>query len=98
MVNNRQLMLYDHPDLKKAAAGANAKELGNRLIFLKKASGRAKIDLLVALSNCADEAIFRKKQWRRNPFMAITGDGAGGYRMIKGRDRADSYGGDDLTI
>ena len=37
-------------------AGASAKELGNGLIFLKKASGRARIDLLVALSNCADEA------------------------------------------
>jgi hypothetical protein len=56
MVSNRQLMLYDHPDLRKAAAGASAKELGNGLLFLKKASGRAKIDLLVALSNVADEA------------------------------------------
>jgi hypothetical protein len=55
MVNNRELMLYEDPDLRRAAAGANARELGNGLIFLKKA-GRAKIDLLVALSNVANVA------------------------------------------
>lgn len=56
LVNARQLVLYDDPDLNRAAAGASAKELGNGLVFLKKASGRSKIDLLVALSNVADEA------------------------------------------
>lgn len=55
MTANRELVLYDHPDLRSAASGAYAKELGNGLIFLQKA-GRAKIDLLVALANCADEA------------------------------------------
>lgn len=55
-VVNRELVLYDDPDVRKAAAGANAKELGNGLIFLKKA-GRAKIDLLIALSNCAADAL-----------------------------------------
>ncbi len=58
MVNNRQLILYDAPELRQMTAGADAKELGNGLVFLKKASGRAKIDLLVALSNCADEAAY----------------------------------------
>jgi phage terminase large subunit-like protein len=56
LVSNRQLVLYDHPDLRRAASGAHAKELGNGLLFLQKAGGRAKIDLLVALSNCANEA------------------------------------------
>ena len=56
MVANRELMLYDHPELRKMAAGANAQELGDGRIFLKKASGRSQIDLLVALSNCANEA------------------------------------------
>ena len=55
MVSNRELVLYDDPELRHAAANANAKELGNGLVFLTK-SGRGKIDLLVALSNCANEA------------------------------------------
>jgi len=63
LISNRQLVLYDHPDLKYAAAGANAKELGNGQIFLQKASGRAKIDLLVALANCADEAANTPRYW-----------------------------------
>ncbi len=58
MAHNGQLVLYDAPELKNAAAGANAKELGNGLIFLRKASGRAKIDLLVALSNVGSEALY----------------------------------------
>jgi len=57
MVTNRELVLYDDPDVRNMAAGANAQELGDGRLFLKKASGRSKIDLLVALSNCADEAI-----------------------------------------
>lgn len=57
-VANRELVLYDDPDLEAAASGANAKELGNGMIFLQKA-GRAKIDLLIALSNCASEALDR---------------------------------------
>jgi hypothetical protein len=72
MVANRQLMLYDDPELKQAAAGANAKELGNGLLFLKKASGRAKIDLLVALANVANEALGQNRyelHWQPdNPF------------------------------
>lgn len=56
LINNRQLCLYPHSDFDNLASKANAKELGNGLIFLKKASGRAKIDLLVALSNVASEA------------------------------------------
>lgn len=54
MIADGRLVLYDHPELANAAAGANAKELGNGQIFLQKA-GRGKIDLLVALSNCASE-------------------------------------------
>jgi len=60
MVNGRQLMLYPHADLTDLASKAHAKELGNGLIFLKKASGRSKIDLLIALSNVANEAIYNK--------------------------------------
>jgi hypothetical protein len=55
MAVNRELVLYDDPQIRKAAAGASAKELGNGLIFLQKA-GSAKIDLLIALSNCVSEA------------------------------------------
>jgi hypothetical protein len=55
MIVNRELVLYDDPDLRQCARNANAKELGNGLIFLTKA-GRAKIDLLTALSNCASAA------------------------------------------
>jgi phage terminase large subunit-like protein len=57
LIADRRLVLYDDPDLKYAAAGANAKELGNGMIFLQKASGRSKIDLLVALANVADVAM-----------------------------------------
>ena len=62
MVNNQQLVLYPDKELRNATSGANAKELGNGLIFLKKASGRAKIDLLIALSNVADQVSFNKPQ------------------------------------
>jgi hypothetical protein len=58
MVANRELVLYDDPELRKAAASATAKELGNGMIFLGKA-GRGKIDLLVALANVADEARYK---------------------------------------
>ncbi len=73
IASNRQLMLYDHPDLRTMASGAAAKELGSGLIFLKKA-GRAKIDLLIALSNVANEAIFAAPQWRSIPFLSFTGN------------------------
>jgi hypothetical protein len=72
IASNRQLMLYDDNELRHAASGANAKELGNGLIFLKKASGRSKIDLLIALSNVADEPIYKKPAeiqfYAQNPF------------------------------
>lgn len=55
MAVNRELVLYDNADLKQCAKNANAKELGNGMIFLTKA-GRGKIDLLAALSNCASQA------------------------------------------
>ena len=55
MAVTRRLVLYDDPDLRNMAAFADAKELGNGQLFIKK-SGRGKIDLLVALSNCAMEA------------------------------------------
>jgi len=56
MVCDQRLVLYDHPDLVDLAAGTSAKELGNGLIFLTKRTGPGKIDLMVALSNCANEA------------------------------------------
>lgn len=55
-IMGRRLVLYDHPDIKNLASQAQAKELPNGQIFLKKASGRSKIDLLIALSNCAQSA------------------------------------------
>ena len=55
MAVNGELVLYDDDELKYAASYAAAKELGNGLIFIKKAS-RGKIDLLIALSNCASAA------------------------------------------
>jgi phage terminase large subunit-like protein len=55
LIANRRLVLYDHPDVRTAAQFADAKELGNGLVFLTK-SKRGKIDLLVALSLCANEA------------------------------------------
>lgn len=48
------LVLYNDQELSNMTAGASAKELGNGMIYLQKAGGRSKIDLLVALSNCAD--------------------------------------------
>lgn len=53
MAVNGTLVLFNDTELKNMAIGANAKELGNGMLFLQKA-GRGKIDLLVALSNCAD--------------------------------------------
>lgn len=55
MVQNRELVLYPDDELRTMTAGAHAQELGDGRLFLKKA-GRTRIDLLVALSNCADEA------------------------------------------
>jgi hypothetical protein len=55
MCVNGELVLYDDDDLRHAASYAASTELGNGLIFIKKAS-RGKIDLLIALSNCANEA------------------------------------------
>ena len=57
---NKDLVLYDDPDVRNAAAYATAKELGNGLLFIKK-KGRGKIDLLIALSNCASAAVDRKR-------------------------------------
>lgn len=71
MVNNRQLILYDDSELRKAPAGASAKELGSGLIFIKKA-GRLKIDLLVALANVANEAIAPAK-WKHITFLSVAG-------------------------
>jgi phage terminase large subunit-like protein len=51
---NGQLVLYDDPELKAMASAASARELGNGLLWIEK-GGRGKIDLLIALSNCADE-------------------------------------------
>jgi hypothetical protein len=62
MVVNRELVLYDDPDLRKMAAHAKAKELGSGQLFLTKA-GRGKIDLLIALSNCASEAHAGAGSW-----------------------------------
>jgi hypothetical protein len=68
MAVNRELVLYDSQDLKDAARHANAKELGNGQIFLTKA-GRGKIDLLVALSNCAGQA---RDQGGMSPVIAVS--------------------------
>ena len=57
LASTGRLMLYDHAELRSMAAGANAQELGDGRIFLKKSSGRSQIDLLVALSNVADEVL-----------------------------------------
>ena len=65
LASNGTLVLYDHPELRAMASAAGAKELGNGYLFIEKA-GRGKIDLLIALSNCADEV--RKMYdsgWRR---------------------------------
>ena len=55
LASTGRLALYDDPELRRMAAGANATELGDGRLFLRKASGRSKIDLLIALSNVADE-------------------------------------------
>jgi hypothetical protein len=62
MAVNQELVLYDDPELVNAVNYANAKELGNGLLFIQKA-GRGKIDLLIALSNCANEARNRGIIW-----------------------------------
>ena len=54
MIADRRLVLYDHPDLRGAARFANAKELGNGLLFLCKSGGRGKID---ALSLCGAQQL-----------------------------------------
>ncbi len=61
MVMDKSLVLYNHPDLQDAHAGASAVELPNGLIFLKKA-GRLKIDTLVALSLCASSALHASRR------------------------------------
>jgi phage terminase large subunit-like protein len=63
LISDGRLVLYDHFDLRNAAAGANAKELGNGMIYLQKAGGRSKIDLLVALSNAANEPDTAASWW-----------------------------------
>lgn len=89
MVANRQLVLYDHPDLRNAAGGANVKELGNGMLFLRKASGRSKIDLLVALSNCASEALERERRWRVCEFLRVNDDLADKEPTLAHRLRRD---------
>ena len=54
LASNGTLVLYDDPELRAMASAASAKELGNGQLFITK-GGRGKIDLLIALSNCADE-------------------------------------------
>lgn len=71
LASNGALVLYDHPDLRAMASAASAKELGNGQLFIHKA-GRGKIDLLVALSNCANEA----RDAYAGPFMSILYDDA----------------------
>lgn len=56
LVNDRRLMLYSHSDLNALSSMAIVEELANGLVFIKKAARRQKIDLLIALSNCCDEA------------------------------------------
>lgn len=72
LIQARRLMLYPHDDLKHLAAKANARELGNGLIFLKKASTRGKIDLLVSLSNVTSECAYGRggqvEFYPNNPF------------------------------
>ena len=81
---NGQLVLYDAPEIRKATTSASAKELGNGLLFIQKA-GRGRIDLLIALSNCASEAA--------NPMPAPAGAvidfGAGAYQPS---ERASTWG------
>ena len=55
MASNGTLVLYDDPELRAMASAASAKELGNGQLFITK-GGRGKIDLLIALSNCALDA------------------------------------------
>ena len=64
MAVNGELVLYDDDQLRYAASYASAKELGNGLLFITK-TGRGKIDLLIALSNCASEA--RQQQRALDP-------------------------------
>lgn len=64
LVHTQKLVLYQHPDIKNLSSQAQSKELGNGQIFLRKASGRSRIDLLIALSNCASEAN-RPRGWVR---------------------------------
>lgn len=56
LASNQQIVLYDHPEIRGMASAASAKELGNGMLFITK-RGRGMIDLLIALSNCADEAL-----------------------------------------
>jgi len=75
MAASGELVLYADPDVKACAVHAGARELGNGLIFLGKA-GRGKIDLLIALSNCASEA----RRPRRGGWIGvIRSDLSGGY-------------------
>ena len=86
MCVNGELVLYDDPELREASANASARELENGLLFLRK-SGRGKIDLLVALSNCANEARTRYNAgWvgRVGADLSWTGfvDGEGNFRFV----------------
>jgi phage terminase large subunit-like protein len=63
LATGKRLVLYDHPDLTGAARFANAKELGDGRLFITKSKGRGKIDLLIALSNCARPALEGAYTW-----------------------------------
>lgn len=65
LINSRKLVLYDDPDIHNLASQARAKELPNGQIFLKKASGRSKIDLLIAMSNCVSAVRQSIYHWAR---------------------------------
>jgi phage terminase large subunit-like protein len=47
---NKTLVLYDDDEVRRATAGASAKELPDGRLFLQKSSGRSRIDFLVSLS------------------------------------------------
>jgi len=92
MAIDGELVLYNDPELREAAANASARELENGLLFLRK-SGRGKIDLLVALSNCANEARTRHNTgWvgTVGADLSWTGfvDGEGNFRFV-GHDDSD---------
>lgn len=83
MCVNGELVLYPDDDLVNAAAYANAKELGNGLLFLTKA-GRGKIDLLISLANVACEARARQQGRGWHGWWSGTTDDTAAF-MIEGK-------------